>query len=125
MRKPTPTPDRSLLTTELADFYRCDGSEGVRYYPATQSRKGVAIDYNNGQLPPTVKGFAVYDTTVSMDYAVALYGSLEEAHAHQAQPTPAVPETIFESKRIPASDETPVDEMPVSYKEIDKPADED
>ena len=98
MRKPTTKNNRSLMVTELADFYRCNGDEGMRYYPATQSRKAAAIDYNGGTFPPTVKGFAVYDTTVSMDYAVALYGSAEEAEQHEAAPVPAVPDTIFDDE---------------------------
>lgn len=88
------------MVTEIAEFYRCAGDEGLRYYPATQSRKGVAIDYNGGTLPPTVRGFAVYDTTVTMDYAVALYGSTEEAEQHEARPVPSVPDTIFDEEEL-------------------------
>ena len=86
----------STLITDFAEFYLCDGDSGVRYYPKTSDKRGAAIDYSAGGMPPTVKGYAVYDTTISADYAVALYASEAEAADHQAVDAPKAPDTIFD-----------------------------
>lgn len=96
MRKPT-SENASLMVTPFAEFYRCDGDQGMRYYPKTGDKRATAIDYSGGTMPPTVKGFAVYDTTVSADYAVALYGTETDAKAHKAVDVPHAPSTIFDN----------------------------
>ena len=90
--------NQSILVTGHAEFYRCDGDDGTRYYPKTNDKRVVAIDYNTIGIPPTVQGFAVYDTTISGDYAVAIYGDISDAHAHVGAPAPEAPIEIFEAE---------------------------
>lgn len=97
---------KAKMITGLAMFYRCNGADGYRYYPAPQSRTA-AIDYNGRSIPPTVNGFGVYDTTVSTEYAVAIYPSAEEAEQHSAEPAPEAPKSIFHGEDEPAPEPSP------------------
>ena len=89
----------SLITTEHSTFYKvqCDGKE--RFYPRNLKNAATA-EFDDG-LSVKVMGFAVFDTTVSTEYAVALYGSKTEAEEHTAVPPAPTPETIFDDYTAP------------------------
>lgn len=79
----------TLMVTDHAEFYRVNPGEGETvYYPANgPTSRDAARKADAGGDPPIVGGFAVYDTAVSTEYAVALHATKAEAEAH----TPAAP----------------------------------
>jgi hypothetical protein len=106
------TDNKSTMVTDFAEFYRCIGTDGTRYYAASPAKRTDAIDYNGGQIPPTVRGYAVYDTTQTMSYAVAIYPTKAEAEAHEGVAAPTAPKTIFEDEpEIEDFDELEDDEI--------------
>ena len=88
----------STMVTAFASFYRAVNGGETRYYPNTPTSRLLAIDYMGGSLPPVVGGFGVYDTTISSDYAVALYTDVNDANAHAGAPAPNLPTSIFEEE---------------------------
>lgn len=99
------------IVTPFAKFYKTLGAEGVRYFAETKREK--ANEYATGaSLPPLIQGFGVFDTTVSTEYAVAVYGSEAEAKAHDAVEAPA-PATAM-SEEAPA-EPTPEPEAPEPF----------
>lgn len=94
------TANKSMLVTNHGEFYRAQSGDETRYFAV--SKKAAAQAFDHLSDPPIVMGFAVYDSTVSTIYAVALYATLAEAEAHEASPAPMAPASVF-----PAAETTP------------------
>ena len=76
--------ENSQLVTGFAEFYRAVSKEGeTRFYPVSDAKqRETAREFDKAGDPPKIKGYGVYDTEVSSHYAVAVYGSEDEARAH-------------------------------------------
>lgn len=97
------------IVTPFAKFYKTDGAEGVRYFAETKREE--AHKYATGTaLPPLIQGFGVFDTTVSTEYAVAVYGNEADADAHNAVEAPAPAKAMSEEAPADPSPETEVPE---------------
>ncbi len=98
--------ENSLIVTEHGEFYRAIKDDESRYF--APSKREQAFGFDAGGNPVLITGFAVYDTTVSTSYAVALYATFAEAKAHQ--PVPAA--TVQESDIAPPVAESKTDRLP-------------
>ncbi len=88
----------TLRVTPHGEFYRAiDKDEVERFFaaPDANTRELARAADANGD-PVTVKGFAVYDTTVATEYAIALYPTNEQAKAHKPAEPAELPTGIFE-----------------------------
>lgn len=92
------TKKSTILVTGLESFYRATSKDGETRYFAIGSigTKLAASEFDKNDDTVTVKGFAVYDTTVSTEYAVALYPTQKEADDHKAKAAPKTPTTAIE-----------------------------
>jgi hypothetical protein len=70
------------LIISLGDFYRVTIDSEFHYYP-TQTTREKIVALNPKNDPPITTGYGVYDLSVSTEYAVELYQTLEEAKAHK------------------------------------------
>lgn len=88
----------TLKTTEHAQFYRATFADGTEaFFPQADSNsRAAARDADEKSDPPIVAGFAVYDTTISTVYAVALYPTKTQAQSHIAATPPLAPEAVFD-----------------------------
>ena len=88
----------TILVTGFESFYRATGKDGDTRYFAVGSigTKLAASEFDKNDDTVTVKGFAVYDTTVSTEYAVALYATQKEADDHKAQAAPKTPTSAID-----------------------------
>jgi hypothetical protein len=123
-RKTKNATKNATMVTEFSDFYRSMGPEGMRYYAATGSNRTAAIEYHNG-MPDNVKGFAVYDTTISSDYAVALYADKESAELHTPSEPPHAPEEAVEEDEEIEYDDLDVGDDDEEIEDFDDPLDGD
>jgi hypothetical protein len=89
--------ESSKIVTNHGEFYRSTKGDETRFY-AVRNRE-TAIQFADGGDATIVMGFAVYDTTISSTYAVALYATLAEAEAHQPTPAPTAPEGVFNAEK--------------------------
>jgi hypothetical protein len=95
--------NQSVLVTDFGQFLRARSADDeTRYYPATSKAAAQEFDFTND--PVRVDGFAVYDTTISTAYAVALHGTVDEARQYVPASAPTPPQTIFDS---PTTDPAP------------------
>jgi len=94
----------SIMTTTFTKFYKATGLDSeIRYYAATPEMRVLAREYDKAGDPPQVAGYGVYDTTVSTEYAVAIYDTAENAGAHPpAVPEPTPRNDIFEETKTEA-----------------------
>jgi hypothetical protein len=83
----------SKIVTNHGEFYRATRKGETRYY--TAGTRAEAFEFSEIDDPVIVMGFAVYDTTISSIYAVALYATVAEAEAHTPTPAPAKPIGVF------------------------------
>jgi len=89
------------IVTDHSEFYRVLKGDEIRYYPAnaTNAKADACAFDENGDFD-IVRGFAVYDTTVSTSFAVALYATKAEAEAYEPAPVPAKPTGIFQTPGV-------------------------
>lgn len=101
----------AIKITPVAEFFAAKSGDDERFYPVNQENREAAMEFDDSGDPPKKRGHAVYDINVSSAYAVALYGSLEEAEAHEGTETPEVPETALatdpETAETPSTDTEP------------------
>jgi hypothetical protein len=98
------------MVTEFAQFYRAINAQAeTRYYPHTANSRTVARQFDAQEDPPVVSGYGAYDTSVSTEYAVALYATKEEAEAHEVVSPPKVAESIFDETPVEEADMPPAD----------------
>lgn len=90
---------KSTIVTNHGEFYKAVNGEEIRYY--AKSKKAAAIDFDQKGDPVIVMGFAVYDSTVSTIFAVALYATAADAEAHKAIPAPLAPASVFNASEAP------------------------
>jgi hypothetical protein len=105
----------SLLVTDFAQFYRAVNGEETRFYPtSSDTAKAHAVAFDAKSDATIVGGFAVYDTTITVAYGIALYASAEEADKHKASDAPKAPEHAVDPDPVP-TDIAPMDAaQPVS-----------
>lgn len=93
----------TIQITEKSDFYRASRDGTARFYPKSgeNSREiAMGIDPNAS----IISGFAVYDTEVSTDYAVAIYASRELAENYKPAKAKEVPTSLFSDDEKPAKE---------------------
>jgi len=87
------------------EFLRCTCEGKLRFYSpsSVDEARNAADDFDFVR----VLGFGVYDYAISATYAVALYATLAEAQAYDAQPTPEPePEQVADkAPEVPTTDE--------------------
>lgn len=94
--------ENTIMITDFAQFYRAVNSEGsARFYPNTSNLRNAALDWDAAGDPPVVSGFAVYDTSISTEYAVAIYATKLEAEQHEATPPTKGIKDIFDEQTPP------------------------
>lgn len=112
----------SIVVSAHGEFLHAVSDGVSRYYPPSQKSEAIAAASEKVVVRTT--GFAVFDTTVSTIYAVALYPSAAEAEAHKpASPAPA-PKNIYEDHQPSETDEkeaTTGDSGPMPTKRDDWP----
>lgn len=92
------------MITEAEAFHRAKSGDEFRYYPDTgPENRAMAREFDEKGDTAIVKGFGVYDTAVSTDYAVGLYATREEAEQHAGIEEKKAPETTFEDDAPKAS----------------------
>lgn len=95
------TSKTTIIVTDHAEFLRAVRGDEIRYFPSNGVNARVeAAAYDEDRDYDNVRGFGVYDTTISTSYAVALYATKAEAEAHEPAPVPAKPLGIFKSPGI-------------------------
>lgn len=92
----------NCMITKFAQFYRANADEETRYYPVTTQDRIKAREFDERTDPVIIGGFAVYDTGVSTDYAVALYSTQEEAEKHKPAAVEEAPDVIV-AEEAPSS----------------------
>lgn len=105
----------TILLTDHSPFYRAVNDGETRFYPQTKTNgknRALAQEFDTAGDPPIVMGYAVYDTSISTVYAVALYATSDEAAAH----TPATPDTpptdVFAANNPSTDADAPTTEAP-------------
>ena len=87
--------DGTIMVTQFSKFHRAKSGEEVRYYPAdSASNRNAALEFDPQMV--TVAGYAVYDTAITTEYAVGLYGNKTEAEAHAPVAVQQAPISVFE-----------------------------
>ena len=110
----------TILVTGFEHFYRATNKDGqTRYFAAgAAGTKLAASTFDKDDDTVSVKGFAVYDTTVSTEYAVALYATQKEADDHKAQSAPKTPTSAIDDAE---ADALPHDTKPRGKRAFGKP----
>lgn len=85
----------TVIITEHSEFFRAVKAEKIAYYPVTAEGRAAAVANDDDGDPDRVRGFAVYDTTISTSYAVELHATKADAERYQPAPPPAKRSTIF------------------------------
>jgi hypothetical protein len=104
-----PVSKSSITVTPFASFYMAKSPDGPRYYPSTPDQRVKARAVSDTD-PALVQGFAVYDATRTVEYAIAIYPTKEAAEAHAPSEAPERPDAIIggdAAGKYKATDDTP------------------
>lgn len=104
---------KNHITTGFSHFYKAERDNETRYFPANGSaNRSEAMAFDGKHDPVRVGGFAVYDTSVSTEYAVALFVEFSEAaaYAYDASHKQELPTT--EESKPDTPDSESVDDFP-------------
>ena len=90
--------DEAVIATDFGSFHRSINSDGdTRFYPVSNAQaREAAMAFDAQNDPVTVTGFGAYDTTLSLQYAIEVYPTKEQAQKHQAADAPEAPTNVLD-----------------------------